>query len=70
VNANAPPPRNEAHDVLRDLAGELQSGEHMRAAPTRSQQVVESWDEQSWAEFCGTLAQPAFLLAVTGFGEL
>ncbi len=70
MNANAPPPRNEARDVLRDLADDLQSSEHQRPAPARSQQVVESWDEQSWAEFCGTLAQPAFLLAITGFGEL
>ena len=70
MNANAPPPRNEVGDVLRDLADNLLSCEYQRPAPARSQQVVESWDEQSWAEFCGTLAQPAFLLAITGFGEL
>lgn len=33
-------------------------------------QVIESWAEQSWAEFCMELDKPAFLLPITGFAEL
>jgi hypothetical protein len=33
-------------------------------------QVVESSGELPWAEFCKSLKEPAFLLAVTGFGDL
>jgi hypothetical protein len=32
--------------------------------------VIESSGEQPWAEFCKGLREPAFLLAVTGFGDL
>ncbi len=32
--------------------------------------VVESASEQRWADFCGTLDKPVFLLANTGFGDL
>ena len=39
-----------------------------RVEPTQA--VVESCAEQPWAEFCGALDKPAFLLPVTGFGEL
>jgi hypothetical protein len=37
---------------------------------TAGSQVIESAGDQSWAAFCGTLEQPAFLLAITGFGDL
>jgi hypothetical protein len=32
--------------------------------------IVESPADQSWAEFCGSLNRPAFLLPESGFGEL
>jgi hypothetical protein len=32
--------------------------------------VVESSADQPWAEFCESLDQPAFLMPVTGFGDL
>jgi hypothetical protein len=32
--------------------------------------VIESPSEQAWADFCSTLERPAFLLPITGFGDL
>jgi hypothetical protein len=32
--------------------------------------IVESTADQTWAEFCSTLEEPAFLLAITGFADL
>ena len=33
-------------------------------------EVIETSGEQPWAAFCETLEQPAFLMPVTGFGDL
>jgi hypothetical protein len=32
--------------------------------------IIDSPSDQPWAEFCGQLEQPAFLMPVTGFGDL
>jgi hypothetical protein len=33
-------------------------------------EVIETSADQPWADFCETLDQPAFLMPVTGFGDL
>jgi hypothetical protein len=47
------------------------SADAIRQTPdTFHNQVIDSWSEQPWAEFCMELDQPAFLLPITGFAEL
>jgi hypothetical protein len=54
----------------------LTGAKNIPATPVRQSpdtfhnQVIESWSEQPWAEFCMELDQPAFLLPITGFAEL
>ena len=47
------------------VGGSVRAGE-LRGPGT----IVESTAEQTWAEFCSTLEEPAFLLAITGFADL
>jgi hypothetical protein len=35
-----------------------------------SQEVIDSPLDQTWADFCGGLQSAAFLLPITGFGDL
>jgi hypothetical protein len=43
---------------------------HRNCSCSNAASVVESSGDQPWAEFCGSLDQPAFLMPVTGFGDL
>jgi hypothetical protein len=46
------------------------SGAASTALAGNRSRVVESAGDVPWTEFCKLLNRPAFLLAVTGFGEL
>jgi hypothetical protein len=51
-------------------AGTKPADANRQTPDTFHNQVIESWTEQSWAEFCMELDQPAFLLPITGFADL
>ena len=48
------------------LASQIEGGNNL----SQVSQVIESSGDEPWAEFCSGLKEPAFLLAVTGFGDL
>jgi hypothetical protein len=52
-----------------DGAGGCDSAARKGSIPNFST-VVESSAELPWADFCKSLQRPAFLLPVTGFGDL
>jgi hypothetical protein len=43
---------------------------HCNGAYAMAATVIESSADVPWAEFCASLEQPVFLMAVTGFGDL
>lgn len=71
MDSNAQPRRYRALDD-KQSKGRLTtpSGGGGAALAGNRSRVVESAGDVPWTEFCKLLSRPAFLLAVTGFGEL
>lgn len=71
MSAIAKPKRRGAGGGEWDRASDASPCESIDPQQERHvQQVIESFTEQPWAEFCSALDKPAFLLPITGFAEL
>lgn len=58
---------NQRHSALPGQPAQGANGGRECDVPC---EVIETSGDQPWAEFCMGLKEPAFLLAVTGFGDL